>query len=180
MIEKGYRSESRLRLLIDLNVTIYGSCACCPLLMLSSSHIRVIRTELPLKFICYDLFSCSFYDVHSILFIRTEFPLKSICYDLFLLLINRVADQAKRRSVTTSEPTEDCYDLLFEDHKMLKRKNQSTLIKYLPVNVIVVVTNLWSSIYQSLLAKTRRSDWWWSYISFIQAHPPLVSVFVYS
>ncbi|KAK9097915.1 hypothetical protein Syun_024960 [Stephania yunnanensis] len=26
--------------------------------------------------------------------------------------INRVADQAKRRLVTTSEPAEDCYDLL--------------------------------------------------------------------
>ncbi|KAK9098286.1 hypothetical protein Syun_025331 [Stephania yunnanensis] len=28
--------------------------------------------------------------------------------------IYRVADQAKRRLVTTSEPAEDCYDLLFD------------------------------------------------------------------
>ncbi|KAK9160421.1 hypothetical protein Syun_006762 [Stephania yunnanensis] len=35
-----------------------------------------------------------------------------------LITINRVADQTKRRLVTTSELVEDCYDLLFD--QMLK------------------------------------------------------------
>ncbi|KAK9167922.1 hypothetical protein Syun_000062 [Stephania yunnanensis] len=31
--------------------------------------------------------------------------------------INRVAEQAKRRLVTTSEPVEDCYDILLSPHR---------------------------------------------------------------
>ncbi|KAK9098221.1 hypothetical protein Syun_025266 [Stephania yunnanensis] len=56
--------------------------------------------------------------------------------------INRVAYQAKRRLVTTSEPAEDCYDLLLYVFDMLLHLLDSNTASFLNIKVVLVINRV--------------------------------------
>ncbi|KAK9113659.1 hypothetical protein Syun_020456 [Stephania yunnanensis] len=120
---KMYSSSTQLKLLSGDSavVNLLGRLnSCCHSYLISSLLANIFRESNPASPATYKIEKTSAVlsvdipgmQLHLLAFI-TEPILKMKVVLVVKVQISRVADQAKRRLVTTSEPVKDCYDILF-------------------------------------------------------------------